>query len=171
MKYGAVEQGDEADAREARLAGDMTPERDAYDAVCAYTLARRDAEFIHQHVVDACTAQRADHKTKPIALTFALVGLYLLVEGGRSGRQVQEVHIRLGRQRRTWPAWTVPRERGSITAVDVLNAREGPERDRAIHAWCRDVWEAYAGSHRAVGELLPTSVERLWQACRSRHRC
>jgi hypothetical protein len=134
----------------------MTPERDAYDGLCAYTLARRDAEFIHQHVVDAFTAQRADDKTKPIALVFALVGLYLLVERGRSGKQVQDVHMRLGRRRRTWPACPLPRERGSITAVDVLNAREGPERDKAIHAWCRDVWAAYAGSHRAVADVLQT---------------
>jgi hypothetical protein len=58
---------------------DMTPEEDAYHALCSYTLARRDAEFIHQHVVDAYMAQRADERTKPIALTFALVGLYLTV--------------------------------------------------------------------------------------------
>jgi hypothetical protein len=33
--------------------------------------------WFHRHVVDAFTAQHADEQTKPIAVTFALVGLYL----------------------------------------------------------------------------------------------
>jgi hypothetical protein len=35
-------------------------EEDAYHELCAYTLQRGDAAFIHQHVVDAFAAQRAD---------------------------------------------------------------------------------------------------------------
>lgn len=46
----------------------------AYDELQAYTLAHGDPAFIHQHVVDAWAAQHADEETKPIALTFALVG-------------------------------------------------------------------------------------------------
>ena len=134
----------------------MTAERDAYDALCAYTLARGDAEFIHQHVVDAFTAQHANDRTKPIAITFALVGLYLVVERKRSGRQVQQVHVLLGRRKRQWPPFVLPRNRGALTAVDVMTNREGPERDRAILAWCEDVWAAYAGSHRTIRDLLVT---------------
>jgi hypothetical protein len=134
----------------------MTAERTAYDALCAYTLARGDAEFIHQHVVDAFVAQRANDNTKPIALTFALVGLYLVVERRRSGRQVQQVHVLLGRRKRQWPLFVLPHDRGAMTAVDVMTYREGPERDRAILAWCEDVWSAYAGSHRTVRDLLVT---------------
>ncbi len=52
-------------------------EQDPYDALCAYTLQRGDAEFIHQHVVDAHAAQRADESTRPMTLAFALLGLYL----------------------------------------------------------------------------------------------
>jgi uncharacterized protein DUF5946 len=58
----------------------------------AYTLTHSDPAFIHQHVVDAFAAQSADDTTKPITLTFALVGLYLHVEKGRTGRRVQLVH-------------------------------------------------------------------------------
>ena len=54
----------------------MTSE-DAYHELCYYTLAHRDPSFIHQHVVDAFAAQHADEKTKPIKLTFALVGALL----------------------------------------------------------------------------------------------
>ena len=58
----------------------MLSEHQAYDRLCAYTLNRGDAAFIHQHVVDAFAAQHAGGHTKAITITFALVGLYLHVE-------------------------------------------------------------------------------------------
>ncbi len=61
-------------------------ERDTYHALCGYTLTHPGPTFLHQHVVDAFAAQRADGDTKPIALTFALVGLYLAVERRSSGK-------------------------------------------------------------------------------------
>lgn len=64
----------------------MTSECDAYNELQCYTLGQGDLAFIHQHVVDSWTAQHADEQTKPISLTFALVGLYLHVEKGFSGR-------------------------------------------------------------------------------------
>src|SRR5262247_2885212 len=76
----------------------MTSE-DAYNELCYYTLAHRDPSFIHQHVVDAFAAQNADEQTKPIKLTFALVGLYLHVEKRFSGRKVQRVHMDLARKK------------------------------------------------------------------------
>ncbi len=134
----------------------MNAERDAYNELCAYTLAhaRDDASFIHQHVVDAYAAQSADEQTKPIALTFALVGLYLHVERLFSGRQVQQAHMRLARHKHAWPTFTLPRDRGTMTAADVLGAPPGPERDRAIHSWCASVWAAYRESHQKVADLL-----------------
>lgn len=87
-------------------------EQEAYDEVRYYSLSLGDPEFIHQHVVDAFTAQCADEHTKPIAITFALVGLYLHVEKGLTGRQVQRAHMELARTKRTWPAFTLPTDRG-----------------------------------------------------------
>jgi Family of unknown function (DUF5946) len=132
----------------------VTSERDAYDELCYYTLAHRDPSFIHQHVVDAFGAQQADARTKPIALTFALVGLYLFVEKHFSGRQVQRVHTELARHKQTWPLFPLPLDRGLITVIDVVSAPEGVERDRAIHAWCTSVWNAFRESRQAVIDLL-----------------
>lgn len=129
-------------------------EWDAYDELRYYTLAHRDPAFIHQHVLDAFTAQHATARTKPIALTFSLVGLYLLVERGFSGRQVQRAHTELASIKQTWPVFVLPAERGLITVLDVVAAQAGDERDAAIHAWCRSVWEAFRGSHQLVLELL-----------------
>jgi uncharacterized protein DUF5946 len=132
----------------------MMSEQDAYNMLCAYTLNRRDAKFIHQHVVDAFLAQHADERTKPMGLTFALLGLYLFVERGFTGKQVQRVHVELARQKRAWLMFTIPADRGAISAVEVMHAAEGPERDRAIHAWCASVWAAFAAKRETLVELL-----------------
>jgi hypothetical protein len=129
-------------------------EQDAYNELQCYTLAHRDPAFIHQHVVDAFSAQHANEETKPIALTFALVGLCLHVEKRLSGRDVQRAHMALARHRRGWPVFALPRDRGSLTATQVVSAPAGPERDEAIRAWCASVWDAFRNSHGAVVELL-----------------
>jgi hypothetical protein len=129
-------------------------EQDAYDELRCYTLAHGDPSFIHQHVVDAFTAQHADERTKPIALTFALVGLYLHVEKQFSGKQVQRAHMDLARQKRLWPTFALPETRGSMSAVDVMAAPEGLERDQAIHAWCESVWQAFRECQQTVADLL-----------------
>lgn len=123
----------------------------------AYTLGRGDAEFVHQHAVDARAAQRADAETTAMQLAFALVGLYLHVERGCTGRQIQQVHARLARrQPLEWPAIVPPAVRGTITAADVVAAPAGPARDAAIDAWCADVWAAYGAWRGVVIELLGT---------------
>ena len=132
----------------------MASEQDAYHELSAYTLAHRDPAFIHQHVVDAFAAQHADQGTKPIKITFALVGLYLHVEKHRTGRHIQRIHMKLAQRKRPWPAVILPRDRGTITARDVMLAPSGPERDKAIDAWCASVWNAFRENRRAISELL-----------------
>lgn len=129
-------------------------EREAYDELFAYTLSHRSPEFIHQHVVDAFAAQRADASTKPIAVAFALVGLCLQLERGFSGREVQRAHMTLANRSKSWPAFPLPVNRGSVNAIDVLAAPPGAKRDAAIHDWCAAVWKAYAEQAPAVRTLL-----------------
>jgi len=138
----------------ARSPAAEAAEREAYEALQFYTLALGDAAFLHQHAVDAWAAQHADERTKPIAITFALVGLYLHLEKGFTGRQVQRAHMALARRGRAWPSFPLPEERGAVTAVEVMAAAAGPERDRAIERWCASVWAAFGASHRQVAELL-----------------
>jgi uncharacterized protein DUF5946 len=128
--------------------------RDAYHELSCYTLTHGHPSFIHQHVVDAFAAQEADEQTKPIALTFAVVGLFLHVEKGQTGRQVQRAHMKMAQRKRQWPAFSLPRERGTITAVDVMRAAPGAERDQAIDAWCASVWDAFRGNRDVVVRLL-----------------
>jgi len=129
-------------------------EREAYEELCAYTLSHGDPRFIHQHVVDAFAAQHADENSKPIGLTFALVGLYLHVERQFTGRQVQRTHMALARKKRAWPRFPLPAGRGAITAVDVMAAAEGDARDQAIDRWCAAVWKEFGESRAEVIALL-----------------
>jgi hypothetical protein len=130
------------------------PEEQAYHKLCAYTLTHGDPSFIHQHVVDAFAAQRADEKTKPIGVTFALVGLYLHVEHRWTGREVQRAHMALAREKHPWPQFVLPDSRGSITPSQVLAAPAGPARDEAIHRWCTSVWEALKEHRASIATLL-----------------
>lgn len=123
----------------------------AYDEVYVYAMDRPG--FLLQHVADAQVAQCATDETKPIALVFSLVGLYLHLERGMTGHEVQGVHARMGRDRRRWSKIVLPEWRGTFTAADVLEATPGQERDEAIESWCREVWASYSGSWDVIATI------------------
>jgi len=62
----------------------------AFSDLQCYTVAKRDPAFIHQHAVDAYEAQHAGGPTRNITVAFGLIGLYLALEKGYTGRQVQQ---------------------------------------------------------------------------------
>jgi hypothetical protein len=131
----------------------MSPQ-EAYNELAYYTLAHPGPEFIHQNVVDAFAAQNADENTKPIAITFALIGLYLSVEKSLTGKQVQLMHMRLAKLGKTWPEFELPEQRGNITIFDVLATQPGKLRDEMIGNWCVSVWSAFKGSRENIIRLL-----------------
>jgi hypothetical protein len=122
---------------------DNDAELQQYHELCGYSLTQRDPAFLHQHVVDAFAAQRANERTKPITLTFALVGLYLHVEKNQTGKQVQRVHMLLARHRTNRPRFDLPIARGDVTVSDVMSVPAGPARDAMINKWCASVRAAY----------------------------
>jgi hypothetical protein len=140
-------------------------EQRAFHELTAWTLSLRDAEFVHQQVVDAWGAQHATEKSRPISVAFALIGLYLHLEKGFTGREVQSAHMRLaqphgrGPGRKEWPSFKFPKERGRITAIDVMGA---PQEGRAeiIDLWCQSVWEAWKDSHAAIAECVHRGLLR-----------
>jgi hypothetical protein len=137
---------------------DSDAELQRYHELCGYSLTHKDPSFLHQHVVDAFAAQRATGDTKPITLTFALIGLYLHVERNQTGKQVQRVHMLLARRRKNWPRFDLPASRGDVTASDVMSAPAGPTRDAMIDAWCASVWAAYRECHDQVAELIRSEL-------------
>ena len=134
----------------------MAETQAACDELYVYTIGR--SNFILQNAVDAQMAQTATETSRPIGIVFALVGLYLHVEKGFTGAQVQQVHRRLGQTKRAWPRIDLPSERGGLTASDVMRAPAGAERDAAISQWCDAVWKSFRDRNRAViVELLSES--------------
>jgi len=134
-------------------------EDQAYHQLAYYTLAHPNPSFIHQNIVDAYAAQNANEDTKPIKIVFALVGLYLCLEKGYTGRQTQLAHMELAMKRKTWPKIVLPEYRGDISARDVLLAQPGPERDAAIFTWCQSVWDAYKNVHQKIADLVKMELK------------
>lgn len=133
-------------------------DQDTYNELAYYTLAHPDPSFIHQELVDAYRAQHAHEHTKAIAITFALIGLYLYIEKGFSGKQVQRAHMQLAKHRKTWPRIEPPEQRGDVTVHDVLAAPPGQERDNMIRQWCGSVWEAWKESQQQVRNLVKAEL-------------
>ena len=129
-------------------------EQEQFHELTFYTLSHPDPSFIHQHIVDAYAAQKADANIKSIAITFALVGLYLHLEKNYTGKQVQLAHMKLATNKKIWPVFNLPVSRGNIRVSDILNTKSGEERDKMIEKWCIEVWNAYADSHEKVENLL-----------------
>jgi len=113
----------------------------------AYTLGHGDSAFLHQHVVDAYAAQHHGEGTARIRIAFALIGLFLTFERGRTGREVQRAHMKLGKVKREWPRFEAPEGRAVLTVVDVMAADAGPARDDVLMRWARGVWMCWSDSH------------------------
>ncbi len=129
-----------------------------FHILSCYTQNLRDPYFIHQNAVDAFTAQNADENTKNIAVSFALIGLYLVVEKNFSGKEVQNAHVNLGKSNKNWPKFVLPVERGNITVYDVMSTSEGLKRNKAIINWCISVWKSYHSCHDQVKKLVKDSL-------------
>jgi hypothetical protein len=132
----------------------MSAMTEPYDELRAYTLSLADAEFLHQHVIDAYAVQEAGDWSKPISVAFGLAGLWLYIERDATGRDVQRVHRMLGAQRKAWPVFHVPEDRGEMGPIDVMEEAPGPDRDAAIRRWCESVWAAIEPIHGAVETWL-----------------
>ena len=137
----------------------MPTDQEIYDELSLYTLGLRDKAFLHQNIVDAYAAQHVDEQTKPIRTVFALIGLYLTLEKGFTGRQVQQMHMRLAQQRKQWPKLSPPQATASITVADVLAAAPGEARDHAVREWCAAVWQTWEPHRRLIIDLAQDELD------------
>jgi Family of unknown function (DUF5946) len=133
--------------RRANASGEC---RNVMNELSYYTLAHGDSAFIHQHVVDAYGAQHVRPSRSTIGAAFSLAGLYLAVERGFTGRQVQKMHMLMASRSKQWPRFDPPRDLGPLTVADVVAVEPGPPRDEAIMRWCGSVWTAWSAEHDRV---------------------
>jgi hypothetical protein len=118
-----------------------------FGELSAYTLSHGDPRFIHQHAVDTWQLQHAVLSKSNIGIAFSLIGLYLALEQGFTGRQVQLAHMELGRTKRNWGAFEIPESLATLTVVDVLRADPGPARDAVLMQWAASVWANWNHAH------------------------
>jgi hypothetical protein len=115
----------------------------------------------HQLAVDAYAAQHAWREVggdvPPISVAYALVGLHLALNRGRSGLEVRAAHQRMGKPDASWPRLPAPVRTGSVTVFDVAAAGvmvdSAAGHARAVRAWAAAVWQAWAPQHAAVATL------------------
>lgn len=132
----------------------MPSDQDLYLELALYTLELRDPEFIHQHIVDAFAVQHAGPASKPVAIVFGLIGLYLYLEKGFSGRQVQRAHRQLARKSKHWTAPPMPEQpRAPIGVADVLAAQPGTERNAMICRWCEAIWQDWQHARPEIATM------------------
>ena len=131
-----------------------------FSNLSCYTVSKQDAGFLHQYAVDAYGAQHAGGKTRNITVYFGLIGLYLALEQGFSGKQVQAVHMHLAQVRRVWPLLKPPARPACLTVMDVLKAPDGPEKDAMIRQWMTAVWESWGDRRQLVWETAEALMER-----------
>ena len=124
----------------------------AYHTLTVRTLELGDAAFVHQHVVDAYAAQHVGDSTRKIATFFSLAGLYLALERGLSGREVQSAHVRMSRGEKDWPSFIRPPSLRAATVADVRSL----EHD--LKPWMADVWKAWTPEHERVRELTDRAL-------------
>lgn len=133
--------------------------RDLMYDLTYYTLALGDAFFIHQVAIDTYAAQHAGPDVKPISTAFGLVGLYLVCERDLTGKQVQRVHMEMGRHKQEWPRFEPPEMSAAMTIRDVLQTPDS-EKSEAIREWARSVWETWKPEEGRIVALLPGRAAR-----------
>lgn len=136
----------------------MPSDQELFDELSFYTLAHGDPAFIHENSADAFRAQHVDPTTKPMAVVFAVMGLYLYLEKNFTGRQVQLAHMRMARQQKSWPHLRRPTRQASLTVADVVATEPGPERDAMIRQWCAAVWEIWRESRSQIVALAQAEL-------------
>jgi hypothetical protein len=136
----------------------------AFSDLSCYTVAKQDKSFIHQHAVDAYEAQHAGGQTRTIAVAFGLIGLYLALEKGYTGREVQRAHMQIAKIRKDWGRLEPPAHPAQLTVADVLMTGTDAERDAMILRWAAAVWESWADRQAWVRE---TTDELLGRSRRS----
>jgi hypothetical protein len=128
--------------------------RQLYDELSSFTLSIRDNYFIHQLVVDTYAAQHSGLNVKPITTAFSLIGLYLTFERGYTGKEVQRAHMILGKAHRQWPLINPPKERASLTVLDVVRGLTGENYRERLDAWGKSVWLLWSPQHENISKLV-----------------
>lgn len=108
---------------------------------------------VHQLTVDAYAVQHAGGPHPDKSVCAHLVGLHLVLKEGLAPTAVPPRLQRLVGAMSSWPHFTPPSVRGTLTVRDVAAARSPAEHARRVREWAAQVWEAWQSHHGAVAAL------------------
>ena len=133
---------------------------DLFCKLSAKTMSLHDTEFIHQTAIDSYQAQHAGGINKNISVAFGLIGLYLALERGYSGREVQKAHMVLANRFKDWPKFEPPTREWQMTVQDILQAKSDSEYREKIRLWAKSVWEKWQSDRDRIIELVEKYLYR-----------
>jgi len=84
---------------------------------------------------------------------FGLIGLYLALEKGYTGRQVQLAHMKIANRRKDWPRPELPPRMAELTVLDVLRAGTDAEKEEMLMKWAESVWRIWEHQHGWIQEV------------------
>ena len=116
---------------------------------------------VHRMVIDTYSLQPPDrYCASAKSLAAHLTGLGWLIERGGSKAVGSEALRRWldGTPRLDKPE--LPRSRGALTIADVRGAGDAPSHSRAVEAWARSTWEAYAPLHPAARAWIEQALRQ-----------
>jgi hypothetical protein len=131
---------------------------ETYYELTYWTFMQQDERFIHQHAVDAYAAQHAGGISRPISTVFGLIGLYLALENGYTGRQVQLAHMKIANRRKDWPRPELPSRKAELTVMDVLLAGTDAEKEKMLMKWAESVWRIWEHRHAWIREITEKTL-------------
>ncbi|MEC5146370.1 DUF5946 family protein [Chitinophaga sp. 212800010-3] len=124
--------------------------QELFNELSGRTFSFRDPDFHHQLAVDAYGAQHSGGISRGITTAYALIGLYLTLECGYTGKQVQHIHSIIAKQ--SWTAPALPVQAGTVTVQEVLKATTEDGLYAAMKKWGQSVWDSWAAHHAWVKE-------------------
>lgn len=118
----------------------------------------------HQTSVDAYLLQHVGASTKPLAMNFALNGLYLVLERGWAGTAARAAHQRLSTRvpREEWVRFQPPVDVGVIRVLDVVRVGGVHETAGLIQQWGWSVWRAWGHVHEEVRRTTLRQLAGWW---------
>ncbi len=115
---------------------------------------------VHRHTVDVYSVQHpgTDERRQRQSVALHLIGICHWLEHDLGMERLNEITQRLANSGRDWP-WLDPPAAYPMTAVDVLEARDGPEHVKLVRRWAETTWEAWAAHQDGVRSWAREALE------------
>ncbi|MCW3121387.1 MAG: hypothetical protein JWQ38_879 [Flavipsychrobacter sp.] len=127
--------------------------RELYHQLSYYTLAKGDTDFIHEVIVDTYGAQHGGTGTSDMTIFFAIAGLYLHLERGKTGKQARQAHVDMAQHKcYKWPSLVPPAQKEWLTIADVI-AADDSRKDALIEQWAASTWLAWQKDIKLVSAV------------------